>query len=397
MTRTAPAAASICLGVAALALVAGDARGADWRARASVEQRFSYDSNIRLATSSKEEAWGFSTLPGLTVEGSTPRLRLSLDAGLEYTFYKGVEDLDSFDQRGSASLGYGWQRAHASLTGAVVHATTRTTELEDTGRNFSDAERLIFSGGGSWSYLVGERDRVGIRGNGSRSVADTDAVADYSSYGGGMFWSRQLTELDTLEASGEYSRYVRTSGLDLESNFAGGRLTYGHEFSPRLKGSVHGGGRYVTTDAKVFDGVNIVSRDESSTGVLAGVSVTYLIERGEFSGSYERSVDASGVGRLQERDFVRLSTKYRATPDISLDLAGTFILQQSVDDSVDDGRTYLSAEPGVNWQFYRNLYLRMSYRYRTQKFEQDDGWAVSHGGYVSVAWRMPATNLAAGD
>lgn len=390
------AAAGAGLALALLTVTAFGAQGADWRFRASVTEQYNYDSNARLSTGSQDEVWGFSTLPSLTVEGRTPRLNLTLNVGLEYSFFEGAEDLDSFDQRGTANLGYKWQRASLGLSGSIVHATTRTTELEDTGRDFSDAERLIFSGGGSWSYLVTQRDRFGVRGNASRSVADSSAVEDFSSYGGGMFWSRQLTQQSGLEVSGGYNRFLRTSGFDLESDSANGQLTFNHEFSPRLKASINGGGRYVATRSQEFDGFSIVSRSEESAGFLAGASVTYLMERGEFTGAYTRSVDASGVGRLQERDSVKISTSYKATPDIALDLSGNFLRQQSVDDSVDDGRTFLSAEPGVDWQFMRNLFFRVSYRFRTQTFDGDDDWAVSHGAHASLAWRMPATNVEAG-
>jgi hypothetical protein len=389
--------AGIGLVVVLLVAAVSSAAGAEWSVGASITERFSYDSNVRLSTSSEESAWGFSTLPTITVEGRTPRLDLRLNAGLEYTFHEGAEDLDSFDQRGNASLGYNWQRARLNLSGSIVHATTRTTELEDTGQNFTDAERLIFSGSGSWSYLATQRDRIGVRGNASRSIADTSAIQDYSSYGGGLFWSRQLSEKDTLEVSGNYSHFIRTSGLDLESDTASGRLTYNHEFSPRLKTSVHGGGRYTETDEKVFDGVNIVSRDEASSGFLAGLSLTYLMERGEFTGSYERSIEPSGAGRLQERDSVRLSTNYKATPNITLDVSGVFTRQDSASDVTSDERKYVSTEPGVSWQFYRNLHLRMSYRFRTQKLDGNDDWAVSHAALASLAWRMPAKNLTGGE
>lgn len=382
-------AAAFCIGLAGLAAAHDAARAAEWRVRGAVTERFNYDTNVRLATQNEQDAWGLSTLPSLTLEGHTPRLDLNLNAGLDYTFYEGVNNLDSFDQKGNASLGYSWERARASLFGSVVHAATRVTEVEDTGLNFTNAERLIYSGGGSWSYAVTQRDRLGVRGNGSRSVADTSAIQDYSSYGGGIFWSRQVTERDTLEASGDYTRFIRTSGLDLKSHVAGGRLTYDHAFSPQFKTSLHAGGRYVVTDETVFNGITFVSDERSSSGVLAGISMTYLVERGELNGSYQRSIDASGVGRLQQRDLVRLSTKYRATPDISFDLTGLFIKQKSANRDVNDGRTYVSAEPGANWQFYRDFYFRMAYRFRTQKFDSVGDWAVSHGAFASLSWRMP--------
>lgn len=382
--------------LALLVAVAGGAQAAEWNARASITERYNYDSNSNLSTGAQQEVWGFSTLPTFTLEGRTPRLEMTLNAGLEYSFFEGADNLDSFDQRGNAVLGYNWQRARMNLSGSVVHATTRTTELEDTGRDFSDAERLIFSGGGGWSYSVSPRDRLGIRGNASRSVAESGAIEDYSTYGGSMFWSRKLTEKDSFELNGAYSRFIRTSGPNLESDSVNGRLSYGHEFSPTFKVNVHGGGRYVMTESQELDGFTLVSRDENSAGVLAGASVTYLMARGEFNGAYERGVEESGAGRLQERDSIRISTNYKATPNISLDVTGTFIMQESVDKSVNDGRTFVSAEPGVSWQFLRSLYLRVSYRFKTQTFENLNGWAVSHGTMASLAWRMPAKNVVAG-
>jgi hypothetical protein len=378
------AAIAICCG---LPLSSGFA--ADWQLGASLTEEFVYDDNIRLETGSPDAVWGLSTKPQVSIEGRSPRFDLGFSGGLDYSFFEGQDDLDSFDQNAGVNATLRQQRGVLGFNGTFQRATTRTTEVDDTGSALSDAVRLSFSAGPSWSYRVTPSDQVGLRAGFSYVTFDTSSLNDYNNYSAGPFWSHQLTQKDAIKLSATYSRFERRSGLDLKSDTASGSAELSHRFTPRLDGFVNAGGNYVRTMEDVFNGVTIVSRTDESAGVSAGAGLTLKSDRASVTAAYSRGVTPSGSGRLQQRDSVNLSGQYKVSPMITANLATSFILQDAVDDGVDTKREFISASPGITWNIHRDWDLRMSYRFRTQTLGDGGERVYSNAGLASVTWRLP--------
>ena len=370
-------------------LTASPGFAADWQLGASLTEEFVYDDNIRLESGSPDAVWGLSTRPRISLDGRSPRFDLGFTAGLNYSFFEGQNDLDSFDQNAGVNATLRQQRGVLGFSGQFQRAATRVTEVDDTGRVLSDAIRLSFSAGPSWSYLVTPTDRVGLRASVAHVTFDTDALNDYNNYSGGPFWSHQLTEKDSVELSGSYSRFERRSGPDLKSDTASGGARFSHRFTPRLDGFVNAGGRYTRTREDVVVGATTVSRTDESAGISAGAGLTLKSERASITAAYERSLSPSGSGRLQERDTVSVAATYDVSPLISANLATNFILQDAVEDGVDTKREFISAEPGITWKFHRDWDLRMSYRFRTQRLGDGGERVYSNAGLASVTWRLP--------
>lgn len=362
---------------------------ADWQLGASLTEEFVFDDNIRLEAGSPDAVWGLSTRPQVSVEGRSPRFDLGFNAGLDYSFFEGQDNLDSFDQNAGINATLRQQRGALGFSGQFQRATTRTTEVDDTGTVLSDRVRLSFSGGPSWSYRVTPANQVGLRATVTHVTFDTNALNDFNNYSGGPFWSHQLTQKDTIELSGTYSRFERRTGLDLKSDTAAGSAKLSHKFTPRLDGFMNAGGRYVRTMEDVFNGVSIVSRTDESAGFSAGAGLTLKSERASVTATYTRSASPSGSGRLQERDVIGLSGRYKVSPLFTANLRTTYFRQDAIDDGVDTKREFVSAEPGVTWTFHRDWDLRMSYRFRTQTLGDGGERVFSNAGLASVTWRLP--------
>ena len=375
------------IAVAAVAAPLG-AHGADWTLQASLTGEFQFDDNIDLEVDDTDTVWGFSTRPQVIVGAKTPRLDLNVIGGLEYAVFEGQDNLDSFDQRVDGTASYRSQRSTLAGGIGVNHATTRTTEDEDTGLDFTDARVLSLNGTGSWTYVLSQRNSMGVRGGVRRTTYDTDVLDDFLNYSAGAFFGRQMSEKDTLEVSSTYTRFETTSGLDNTSNAVAGSVSWTHVFTPRAQLSGNVGVNHVWVDEDVDRGGTIVNETDSRTGAQGGAVFSWRHERGKIDTSFQSGLQPSGRGELDDRNTLRISSTYQATPVISLDLALVYINTGAVTGS-DNQRNFVSVEPGARWQFLPDWEARLAYKFRTQKFEDEDDWARSNGVRASVTYRMP--------
>ncbi|MCG8542747.1 MAG: hypothetical protein MJE12_00925, partial [Alphaproteobacteria bacterium] len=324
----------------------------------------------------------------VVIGASTPRLTLSLIGGLEYAFFEGQDGLDSFDQRVNTTAAYAAERQRLAGSVGVNRATTRTTEDLDTGLDFTDARVLSVNGTGSWTYVLSQRNSMGLRGGVRRTTYDTDLLDDFVNYSGSVFFGRQMSEKDTFEVSTTYTRFETTSGLDNVSNAIAGTASWTHIFNPRAELSGNIGVNHVRVDEDVDRGGTIVSEDDSRTGAQGGATFTWRSERTTINTSFQSGLSPSGRGELDDRNTLNVTSTYLATPVISLDLALIFINTGAVTGS-DNQRNFFSVEPGARWQFLPDWDARLAYKFRTQKFEDENEWARSNGVRASVTYRMP--------
>ena len=366
------------------ALLPMGASAADWHLNGSVTEEFTYDDNFRLDATGEETLWGFNTRPRLGLETHSPRTDLFMNGALNYGYFPDRTDENSFDQQGDVSLQHRSERTTLSVGGNVRRATTRTTEDEDTGRNYSDAVRIGLGGNASMSYALTERAGAGIQGGASYTTYDTTELSDYRTYSAGPFVTYQVTEQDSVRLGGSYTRYDRLSGLDYESDLFVGNATWTHVFHPQWTMSVRGGGNYTTSDEEVTSGV---TTSEDKAGFDAGVSLTYSEERGSITGSFDHFVVPSGTGRLERRNALSLNVSYNATPLISFGLGTSFIQQDGATGDEED-RNFVSAQPSVSYHFLPDWTARVAYRFRTQTLDEGER-AYSNGGLASITWNLP--------
>lgn len=373
---------------AAMMIAAGPVIAADWHLNASITEEFTYDDNFRLDPDDEQSLWGFNTRPRLGFETHTPRTDIDLGATLNYGYFPDRTSENSFDQAGDASLSHRTERSTFSFGGSVSHATTRTTEDADTGRDFSDAERFGIDGNAGWSYALTETVGAGIQGGASYVTFDTDVLNDYRTFSGGPFVTVQLTEKDSVQFNAIYTNFERLSGLDNDSDLYVGNAAWTHVFHPQWQVTVRGGASYTRQEEEVATGGgSTVTQKDSRVAADGGVSLTYTEERASITGAFNHAMVPSGVGELVLRNSVDLSLGYRVTPLISLNVKTSFIQQSAIEGDVDD-RNFVSAEPGITWNFLPEWSARVAYKFRTQELEGESR-GYSNGALASISWRLP--------
>lgn len=385
------AAPSLVLAAMAAAATIGGvpatAAAANWHLNSSMTGEFEYDDNFQLDPDDERTLWGFNARPRVGLETHTPRTDIYLNGSLNYGYFPERTDENSLDLGADASLRHRTERSVFSMIGNVSRATTRTTEIEDSGRDLSDSERISVGGNGSWSYSLTERMAAGLQGGGSYVTYDTDQFDDFRTVTGGTFATYQLTEKDSVRVNATYTNFETLSGPDNTSEVVVVNGVWTHVFHPQWQTSLTLGGNYTREEEDVRVGNTTVTQKDNQLGFDAGASITYTEERGSITGSFSHGISPSGVGRVVRRNALSLNTSYRATPTITLGLATSFIQQEALSGSSDD-RNFVSAEPGVSWQFLPDWSARVAYRFRTQKLD-GEGRAYSNGGLASVTWQLP--------
>jgi hypothetical protein len=368
----------------AAALLPTGGWAADWHLNGSLTEEFTFDDNFRLNATNEQSLWGFNTRPHMGLETHSPQTDLYVNGSLNYGYFPDRTSENSFDQHGDVSLKHRSERTVLAIGGNVSRATTRTTEDEDTGRNYSDAQRIGLGGNASMSYALTERTAGGLQGGGNYVTYDTNALNDYRTFSAGPFVTYQVTEKDSVRLNGIYTRYDRLSGLDYQSDLFVANAEWTHVFHPQWKVSLRGGGNYISSDQEVSSGVT-TSQDKA--GYDAGATLTYTEERASISGSVDHSVVPSGTGRLERRNSLNLNASYNATPLITFGFGTSFIQQDAAEANQED-RNFVRAEPSVSWHFLPDWSARVAYRFRTQTLNEGER-AYSNGGLASVTWHLP--------
>lgn len=390
MARVGARAGAVAGTAAVLAVTAmpGAAFGADWHLNSSITEEFEYDDNYRLRAEDEESLWGFNTRPRVGIEAHSPRTDLNMNGTLNYGWFPDNSDENSFDQRGDVSLRHRTERSVFGIGGNISHETTRTSEELDSGRDFSDTDRIGLGGNASWSHTLTELVGVGVSAGASYVTYDTNVLNDYRTFFGGPFVSFRVTEKDTVRFTGTYTRYDRLTGTDLQSDMFVGNAIWSRALTPQLSASLRAGANYVTTDEDILIGGTTVTTSDDNVGYDGGASLSYTEERASITGSFSHSIVPSSTGRLQQRNALTLYASYRAAPLITFGFSTNFIQQEAPDQDTEN-RNFINASPSVTWHFLPDWNARIAYKFRTQTL--DDGErAYSNGGMASVSWSLPS-------
>lgn len=382
---------SATLGLLALIeFISPGAQAAEWSAEGKLTNRFEADDNIRLTNQSHDSAVGGTVSPELKLGHRSARFDATIDSRFDFTKFWGDEGLDTNDQRVVGDTEYRTQLGVLEVNGEFRRNSTRTSEIEDTGRVFSNARRTSYKVGPTWTYALSQRDTIHTAGGYENTKYSTNQLTGYKQYYGSAGWTRSFSELGQVDFTGFFSRVETDSVSNLKSNTYGGQLTYAKAITQRLEVSAAAGMRHTATNFKTAPGPK---RGIDTNGFVIDASATYRGEVSEATLSYSRSADPSGDGRLIEKDVVRLSGKYQALQLMWLEFTGTYQESDSADEIVKQFRRYYSVEPRLRWRVARDWDVTATYRRRTNKRRGAGGAANSNAVMVALIYRAPKWSI----
>lgn len=287
------------------------------------------------------------------------------------------EDLSENREDPSASVAVARAYQKGELSGSVGYseASTRVTELEDTGQIFSDSTRSEGSLEAALEHNVSARSQVLLSASYIDVEYDTDFFVDHRTSSAEGTYEYQVDDRVRARMTIGFSRYDPQSSvlfLDEETEDSS-RLEAGlsNRFSERLECDLSVGG------------ISFSGADNDSDWV-ASADCSYRYSRLDITAAYTRDASASGAGRFEIADTYALELNYGLTENTGLSLAAG--VRKNQESRLGDSSTFeLGSETALSesWSF-RTL---LAYREIEGSFATED--ADGYLANVSVVYRTP--------
>ncbi|MDQ7250206.1 hypothetical protein [Dongia sedimenti] len=385
----------LAFGVLALCFEARTALAQDWSFESSLSQRMGYNSNVLLQPSDEISAFSSQTTPDFTLSRSGPTSNVSLNGRFEFTEYFAHSDLNSADQFGKLNLSKAFsERSTLQFSGAVDRDTTLESDEDATGRFVNEAIRFVrWDASPTWQYLLSPIDKVSVSARYLRVSYDSSDKTDYQDYGPTVTYSHDLSELASVYASLNYSRFEpdeQRNDLDAEAGTQGNQDTYGgllgYDYHPTERFTI-GGAAGLNYNVTHQDG----QKDSGEIGYRFQFTMNYQInDQTNADVSLSRDTEPTGDGeeRTRNRGSVRLGYKMTEMTSFALD---TSYIDDQETQSNDGVARYLTVTPSVQWSITEELSLQATYQFRYKNVESD-GSAYDNAAFITLRYALPDFN-----
>lgn len=270
---------------------------AAWHQAVSVPVSAEYDSNPTMAASDEEGVWRFRLLPRYTLTGTsgTDEYKVGLAVNLERS-----SDESLSQNRSDPSLLLGWRRqselGEMGLTAKYDQASTRATELAESGLVAADSTRTSKSLSGNWRKALNERNSLAADLEYKDISYDSGSYNDYTNLSGGLKYSHAVSERAEAFLHANASRY-NPDGTGFPSNNYGALVGMKMLASERL-------------DWTAQVGLSRTTGNDDGTGWQGSYLLHYAGVRSDLNLEIGRYMNPSGEGGFAESDQVRASWGY---------------------------------------------------------------------------------------
>jgi hypothetical protein len=198
----------------------------------------------------------------------------------------------------------------------------------------------------------------------SYSTVDYDlnrnTLQEYTSYGTTLSWSRQLTELTTMNLSGSVEFYNPRGRLDpiriRNNEQAEDRWT----FSPNLSVNTRLTKR-VSAGANIGAAIIDEKGRDATVNWLAGVNVGYTLNETQLSWALSRNSTTQTDGTVQANYSASFKAQHQVNELTALNVASTYTLTPGEDGSPDEHA--FSFAPAISYKFAKDWNSSLSYEF----------------------------------
>ena len=344
---------------------------AEWSAVPSLSVKGIYNSNL-LLRDGNNEVWGNWVTPAVKFKGSTEALAVEGESRADFVHYVGDQDRAFTNIFLPLRASYHSDRHTLGFEGGFTRDNTLRGELLTTGLVLEFTQRNMWTATPSWKIGITERLSWTSRYNfvdASYQDGQRLGLFDYRVHGGTAGPTYNLTELDQIQLTSEYT-LVGIPSAGLESTYYGLQGTWTHDFGDQLIGSVGGGGRFVNSDLDI-PGSGSVSSHEIVWLYSASLSKQYEQTTIRVDGS--RRINPSGFGRLLQTDRVGGSLIYHVNETLTASLSGGlyFVSGIATNPSTRDfpSTRFLSVSPKISWNVAESWTVDATYTFAERSVE----------------------------
>ena len=383
--------------VASLLSITGrETRAAEWSAEPSLSVKGEYNSNLTLSQI-PGKVWGHWVSPSVRFAGSTERLQVSGKAAGDFVTYFGDQERSLTNLFFPVTANFSREQDVLSLNSSFTRDNTLRTELQQTGAVLSFTQRNLWSINPSWTRTINDRFSVQFGYQYTNTTYEDGrrlGLFDYDVHGGNLGLSYKLTERDTVQLTGSYSKVdLPDSGLKIGN--AGGALSITHAVSEATTLNVSAGPRWLD---QTLRSRSTSSSDRQVIWVFGGAMRTKWMD-GQASLEANRDVNVSGLGVLLKTDRLAASISKELTETITVSLAGqVFFVEtvpvQSAGLQIVESRV-ITATPAATWKLNDWWSLEASYTYADRRTDVINGIDASngHSTFLKLTYVMPKLSI----
>lgn len=369
----------------ATAVASSPLHAAEYTAAGRIGINGEHDDNVALVERGENAISGVSLAPALRLGYRTPDLTVSLDTQLNFARFD-ERDYDSSDQRMILDVAKQTPRNELGLQAGGVRDSTRTSELEDTGRVSRRAvRREDYWLAPSWLTYLSERNALRFGASFHDVSYGSRTYTDYTTAGVDVTWLHILSPRTTLKLQGYLNRFDVGDALDTLSDTAGMMAGADFALTENLKLSALAGAAKVETRRDLPPSVPFSRRSNENVTVV-DARLDYTQPRWSLSFNVASQTYPSADGLIQQRRFARAAWSYRLSELLTLRLGALYGQNESVERRFRIDRDYADADAGIDWRITQSLYLNARYRYRFQDYDNAPGDASGNAVFFGIRY-----------
>lgn len=379
----------MALFVAACVGLGKDVVAAEWALKGSLGQQLQYNDNIALTATQKDSVIGYLLTPMLQATRKTEVLDIMLEGQGDIRRYDNTRwDCESYNL--GSNNGYRIKQSVFGLNGGYSVSCSYAQQITDTGLLVPSSQSQSYRLAPSWTWQWTSRDQLVLdalysKTSYSNSVGGVASNNNHNSFtfsgndtytvnlGGNHIWNRRLSLNEKV-----YFSNIQYTGFNATTqHLFGFQLGASYEINHYWSVIASGGPRWVEGSRQPFDGGSSGQNSFLSLGPVANISLSYDDRLNKFSTGYSNASNPSAIGQTLQTESIFANYSYRFTEHLLLDLSSSYSKSQSIGDQSANSsnnqfnRRYFTASAGFGWQFAKNWWLKSSYVYRQQDYQQD--------------------------
>lgn len=386
-----------------LIAVSQAAVGAEWSAEPGIQLRTNYDDNIYLTTAPHKSIWGISVSPRLLLAKRTPNSEIALSGRATFNHYSQKLPVDPDAQNVTLESHYDTLLNKWGLDGYYTRETTSATitveqpvnpNVPVTGTGSSivnvnlvpvEVRQNELNLHPSLTRTLTPRTTLGLGYGFDDVFYDSNQgtfLTDYHQHGFGVGVSHRITQRDAIGTMAHVSLFRASTGGN-EANNYGVQLTYAHDYSQTLHGTVRMGARYTTTT------VDNLKHDNAGFLFTAILDKQYS-EVTSFRFILERTLLPSGAGEVVPTDHFEARLSRDLSPRYNFALWSDVFNEKTINaNTTGVSRLYVDVEPSLRYRITRQWTVDGSYRYGWQKYRGASSAAQENAVYIALNYNWP--------
>jgi hypothetical protein len=358
----------------------------EWSFESNLSQRMGYNSNVLLNPDQEISAFSSKTTPALKLSRVGPTSKVSLAGQFVFTEYFNHSDLNTQDQFADLDVTKDLsERSQLGFAGNFAHDSVSQNDDEATGefvRRHIQFNRWDVTP--SWQYLLSPIDRLRMSARYLQTDYDSNEKTDYRNYGPTVTYTHDLSELASMFAQLDYSRFEADDEVNTTQDVYGGLIGYNYHPTERFSISGAGGLNYNVTHEDA-------AKDSGDLGYRFQFAFDYQIsDQTKANVTLSRDTEPTGDGEARTRNRGSFGVSYRMTEMTVFLLNGSYLDDQKTENNNEVSRR-LQLSPSVRWDITQDLSLTAAYQFRYKTFEES-GSAVDNAAFITLRYALPDFN-----